>query len=111
MGALHDGPERFDGAVGSRILHQDAVHTFERFGGGVGNHDIDAQRFGSHAYDGDRLRMTPRVDEKRGRRLLVHPVQYRHCLGGRGCFVEQRRVGDVHARQVGAHRLEVQQRF
>ena len=34
-----------------------------------------------------------------------------HRLGGGGGFVQQRCIGDVHPGEVGAHRLEVDQRF
>ena len=35
----------------------------------------------------------------------------RHRFGGGGGFVEQRRVGDLERRQVGDHRLEIEERF
>ena len=41
----------------------------------------------------------------------TQPAAHRHRLGRRGRLVEQRRVGEVHAGEVGDHRLEVQERL
>src|SRR6185436_7304917 len=44
-------------------------------------------------------------------RPRIDPQQHRHRLGGRRRFVEQRRVGDLHPRQLRHHRLEIEERF
>ena len=44
-------------------------------------------------------------------RVGLHPVQHRHRFGGGSRLVEQRRVGDLHARQVAHHRLKREQRL
>ena len=43
--------------------------------------------------------------------LALHAMQQRHRLAGRGAFVQQRRVGHRHPRQVRDHRLEVEERL
>ena len=78
----------------------------------VADDHLDTQRLGACLYDLDRLRMASLGDEERAslrppRRARAHV----HRLGGRGGFVEQRRVRDRQAGQVDHHRLEVEQRL
>ena len=115
VGPGDDLVERGHFPVRRRILQQHAEHL--RVGPPlrrVSHLDLDAQRFGPPPQHVDRLRETAPRDEEpvgRGPRPRLHPVQQRHRLGGRRRFVEQRRVGDRHAGEVGHHGLEVQQRF
>jgi hypothetical protein len=50
-------------------------------------------------------------DQEGVRLRLRRTLGQGHRLGGGGGFVQQRGVGDLHAGQVGAHLLEVDQRF
>ena len=43
--------------------------------------------------------------------LRLHAMHHRHRLGGGGRLVEQRRVGDLHPRQIAHHRLEIEERL
>ncbi len=103
-----------DVAVGGRILHQ---HAEGRLGEVVllvmADDDLDTQRFGAGAHDGQRLRVDEFGDEEdvgvgaAGPRALAEG----HGLGRGRTFVQQRGVGDLQAGQVSDHRLEVDQRF
>ncbi len=77
----------------------------------VGDDDIEAERRGARLHDTDRLGVRVDVDDERAAGVGVHPVTERHRLGGGRGLVEQRRVRQVHAGEVGDHRLEVQERL
>ncbi|KGS64740.1 hypothetical protein X979_6101 [Burkholderia pseudomallei MSHR7527] len=98
-------------AVRARILQQ---HAERVRGGGVGGRarlHFDADRLRARLDHFERLRQHVVGDVEHVRLRLADALQQRHRFGcGRG-FVEQRRVGDLEARQVGDHLLEVQQRL
>ncbi len=100
-----------DLAEGVGVLQQHAegvdVHRFAV----IGDDDFDAQGLGAGADHFQRLRVHAAGDEEGVRLRLARTLGQRHRLGGGGGFVEQRSVGDLHARQVGAHGLEIDQRF
>ena len=88
-----------DRTVGARVLEQHAEHALGRqVGFGLAHDHVDPDRLGAGAHDVDRLRMALGVDEEHVARLRVGPPQQRHRLGRGGRFVEQRRVGQIHAR-------------
>ena len=85
-----------------------------RGGANVGHVDLDAERLGASPHHLYRLvkavggdQEAPRVGALPG----LQPEQHRHRLGRRGGFVEQRRVGDLHPRQVRDGGLKIQQRL
>ena len=102
-----------------RRLRQHSEHVVQavplpRRGPDVGHVDPDAQRLGAPPHHGHRLGKAVRRDEKAprvGALPGLQPEQHRHRLGRRGGLVEQRRVGDLHPRQVRDGGLEVQQRL
>ena len=99
-----------DAAIGCRLLHQgreDAVRV-ERLV--IADLDLDSERFGARADHFDRLRMAAFGSEEPPLSPLVGPAK-RHRFGGGRRFVQQGGVRDVQPREVGDHRLEVQQRF
>ena len=80
----------------------------------VGHVDLDAERLGAPPHHLDRLgkaigrdQEAPRIGALPG----LQPEQHRHRLGRRGGLVEQRRVGDLHPRQVRDGGLKIQQRL
>ena len=61
-------------------------------------------------HDSNGLRMTIFIDEKFP--LLLHNrMAHSHRFGGGGRFIQQRRIRQWQTRQVGHHRLKIQQRF
>ena len=106
-------------AGGVRRLHEHSEHVVQaaarpRRGPDVGHVDRDAERLGTSPHHRYRLRKAggrdqeaPRVGSPPG----LHAEQHGHRLGRRGGLVEQRRVGDLHPRQVRDGGLEVQQRL
>jgi hypothetical protein len=109
-------PSRFVGR-----LHQRAEHAVAELG--LRHHlvrrqqNLDPERLRPRAKDVERLRKTG-VGHQELRRahtplnpLRLHPRQHGHRLGGGGRFVEQRCIGDLHPRQVGHHRLKIEERF
>ncbi len=111
--ALGERAEVARAAVGGRILHQradDAARELERVG--IGDHDVHALRRGARSHDGDRLRMALLVhQEDRVGPRLHDGVGHVHRFGGRRGLVEQRCVRDGQRREVGDHRLEIEQRL
>ncbi len=73
--------------------------------------ELDADRLGARAQHGDRLRMGVGVDEERVAGVAALAAGHRHRLCRSGRLVEHRGVGDVHAGEVGDHRLEVEERL
>ncbi len=101
-----------DTATRAGVLQQHAeTIRDDMFAVRVGNDHGDPQRFGPGAYDLDGLRKTVGVDEEHVALIAVDPVEQRHRFGRGGRLVEHRRVCDLHAGEVGDHRLEVQERF
>ena len=76
---------------------------------GVGDTDLNAQWPGAGADHVYHLWVAVGVHEEGVAFAPVGPSQQRHCLGSGRCLVEKRRVGQVHSRQVGDHRLESQE--
>ena len=70
---------------------------------------LPAERLGACAHDGDRLRVTIRVDKESRSAVAPQAMRHRHRFRGGGCFVEQRSIGDGEAGQVGDHCLEIEQ--
>ena len=77
----------------------------------IGGDDLDAQRLGAGGEHGCGLPVHVGVHGQPVRRATHRPVHQRHRLGGRGAFVEHRRVGNLQPGEVGDHGLEVQQRL
>ena len=104
-----------DPAAFVRVLHEEAERVVvEVHGGRICLAHDQPQRLGTRSQHRSGLRPGARRHQERapGRRpLRLHAVQQRHRLGGRRGLVEQRRVGDVHARQVADHGLEIEQRL
>ena len=104
--------------VGGRVLQQHAERLLAREveALGVADPHVDAQRLGARAHDFDRLRVTGGRDQKHAAPVLLggdgrQRVKHVHRFGGGGRLVQQRRIRDRQAGQIGHHRLEVQQRF
>ncbi|MNO93648.1 hypothetical protein D3C76_852510 [compost metagenome] len=72
---------------------------------------VDTQWLGTGTQDVEGLRVAMLGGEERRGLVLRQPLAEGHGLGGGGGFIEQRRVGDLHAGQVADQGLEVQQRF
>ena len=77
----------------------------------IAHDDVDSERLGARAHDVDRLRVRVGVDEEHVAPLGVDPVEHRHGLGRGRALVEERRIREIHRREVAHHRLEVQQRL
>ncbi len=77
----------------------------------VADDHLDPDRLGPGCDHLDGLRMRVGVDEEHAAGLRVEPMTQRHRLGGRGPFVEERGVRDVHAGEIAHHGLEVQECF
>ena len=75
------------------------------------NLHFDSERLGARLQHRDRLRMTIAGDQEYVALALRTALRKRHRLCGGSRFIEQRRIGDLHAGQVSHHRLEVDQRF
>ena len=100
-----------DRAERVRVLQQHAVAVDA---GGVlvvADVQFDVEAVGAGAQHLERLRMHAAGDEEHVRLRLGRTLGQRHRLGGGSAFVEQRGIGDVHAGEVGAQGLEVDQRF
>ncbi len=74
--------------------------------------DVDAERLRTRLDDRDRVRVAALVDDEAARRVLRRETaRHRHRFRRGGGFVEQRRVRELHPREVADHRLEVQERL
>ena len=112
MKLVGKGAVVFESPVGSRIRHQGAKAVAVRLKRTpVANHDVDIERLGPRGNDRDRLRMALVADEETVTFLARVPRQHAHGLGRSRTLVEQRGVGDLHAREIDHHRLIVQQRL
>jgi hypothetical protein len=94
-----------------RILQQGPERARIACGRGRADHDVDADRLSARAQHFDRLRQHVVGDKENGRRRFARALDQGHRLRRGGRFVEHRRVGHVHAGQIGDHLLEVQQRL
>ncbi len=111
MGPLGEAGEVVDDTVGGRVLDE---HPEEPLTGEVdrldrADVDVDAVRLRLGADDRDRLGMTVLGDEEAVLAGLRDRVAQGHGLAGGGGLVEERRVGEGQAREIGHHRLEVEQ--
>jgi hypothetical protein len=112
--------ERFqirERAGGVGVLQQRAEHAaIERHRVDRADVELDFERLRARSQDVDRLGKA-RVAHQEQAALavagLVRPdaVQQRHGLGGGRGLVQQRRVRHFHPREVGDHRLKIEQRF
>ena len=95
------------------VLHQHAVGLGQVGGGDVVDHvDADADGVGPGLHHGDGLRERVGGDHEARAVALGHQAgAHGHGLGGGCALVEQRRVGQLGAGEVGDHGLEVQQRL
>ena len=102
------------GAGRARILqHQrKRLHRADRrriAGGDIHQSDPDRPRPGRQ--HGACLRMQISRNRQHVGFRLAEAVRHRHRFRRGGRLVEQRCIGDLHARQVADHRLKIQQRF
>ena len=114
VGPLDEGAEVLDVALGVRVLEERAEGVVtEVVGVGIAHGHVVAQRFRPRAHEVDRLRVDPVGDEEGVPRVaaLLGAFSERHGLGGGGGLVQHGGVGDVQAREIHDHRLEVQQRL
>ena len=101
-----------DRAVRRGILDERAENRLVEFEGRKISHDdLDPERARPGLHDLDRLRMTIIRDEKYCASASGRGAAERHGLGRGGPFVEQRSIGNIERRQVGDHRLKIQERF
>ena len=102
-----------DAAGGARILHEDGADAgVVGEGVDVVDDDLDLQRLHPRLHDGDGLRVGVFTDKDLLRPGLTAQAQgHREGFGDGGAFVEQARIGDLHAREVDDHRLVVEQRL
>jgi hypothetical protein len=112
-----DGEVEFpDRARGARVGQQDAeeVPAEPEPGESLGkvlDDELDAERLGPRAQDGEGLRQGVSVDDEPGGRRPPGPAHERHGFGGGGGLVEQGGVRDGQPGEVGDHGLEVEEGF
>ena len=80
----------------------------------LANGQLDAQPFGPRLDNVDGLRVEAFGNEERARIGLLlfaaaRVIEHHHGFSGRRRLIQQRSVGERHARQVGDHRLEYHQ--
>ncbi len=121
MRTFDNRPGIFYQTVIVRVLQQDAKDRrveFQRIS--FRNPQRKAEGLGAAAQHLERLRKASRRHDERipiffpvfrTREPLLDAMQHRHGFGRRGGLVEQRCVGNLGARQIAHHRLEVEQRF
>ena len=101
--------------VGRRVLHQHAEQRARppKSTSSAGpTRTLDAERLRARAHHGDGLRVAVLGHEERlARAPRASGAAHVHRLGRGGGLVEQRRVGQRQAGEVGHHRLEVEQRL
>ena len=100
-----------DAAGRTGILKQGAENRGRIKIRGIADDYSKAQRLGPRLNDRDRLRMAIAIDEEAVRFRLRHPPRHGHGLGGGGCFVEQRGVGDLEPGEIDDHGLKIKQCF
>ncbi|MBS1264889.1 MAG: hypothetical protein MAG471_00717 [Acidimicrobiaceae bacterium] len=109
---LHDTVEGSQASAGPRKRDQRPEHvvvTRQLEGPRIGHLNSDTERPGAGPDHLDHLWVTVGVHEEGVAVTPMGPLQQGHCLGSRGCLVEEGCVGQVHSRQVGDHRLETQE--
>ena len=101
------------GAIGARILQQRAEHrVVERERARIAHLHHDPARRCTRFDHRDRLRMTVVADQEHiTRGAATRAEAQRHRFRGGRAYVEQRRIGDLQAREIDHHRLIIQQRF
>ena len=105
-----------DSTVARRILHQaaeDPIPKALHIEVVMHSHDdLDARRLRPPANDLDRLRVAG-LRDKEERTFLVSRVaeKHRHRFGSRRTLVEERSVGNLEAREIDHHGLEVEERL
>ncbi len=77
----------------------------------VTDDEFDPHRLGPGPEHGEGLRVQVVMHEEALRLRLRLTSGHRHRLGGRGGFVEQRRVGDIESGELGDEGLEVEDRL
>mmetsp|Transcript_26413 Transcript_26413/g.67196 ORF Transcript_26413/g.67196 Transcript_26413/m.67196 type:complete len:1036 (+) Transcript_26413:699-3806(+) len=101
-----------DGAVSGGGLQQHAAHVLavaeRRL---VHHHRLQPQPLRARLAHRDGLGVALAGDEELGLLAARHGGAHGHGLSGGGRLVQQRRVGDGHAREVTHHGLEVEQRL
>ena len=113
VGALGEAGEVAHDAVRGRVLHQHAEELLAREVDLLdrAHVDLDPEGLRLRAHDRDRLRVAVLRHEEAVLAGPGHRAAQRHRLaGGRG-LVEERRVGEGQAGEVGHHRLVVEQRL
>ncbi len=114
LGVGDDGREVAHPARGPGVLHEQPEHVpdaIERLGSvEVDDGQLDPERDGAGAQDGQGLRQHVGVDREDGALgCLGGAPGERHGLGGGGALVQERGVRDVEAGEVGDRGLEVQE--
>jgi len=111
MRALRETPKVADRPICRRVLDERADHAgLEDECFGFSDDETDPPGLRSRPHHRDGLRMTILVHEKDRRSLdAAYGERQAHRLGRRRRLVEQRGVGDRQRRQIGHHRLEVEQ--
>ena len=98
-------------AAASRIADQNAKAAIPIRCFGRGKLNLDSDRLGPRAQNGQRLWMRVGIDPENGALAAMRAERHRHALGG-GCrLIKKRAVGDVHAGQLGDHCLKIQDRL
>ncbi len=108
----HTGPVPHR-TISARILQQHPEHALRQLlDRAVGHDQLDAHRLRPRPQHRERLRQHPRIDHEHlaGAPRRRTPRQ-QHRLGRRARLVQQARPRHRQARQIGDHRLEVQQRL
>ena len=75
----------------------------------IGADEFDLERLGAGGENGERLWVGVSIDDEDGAGGRVRPHGEGHSLCGRRGFIEHRGVRDLHADEVGDHRLEREQ--
>ena len=111
VGALGEAGEVADDAVRGRVLHEHAEEALGREVDALhrAHVDVDPEGRRLRAHDRDRLRVAVLRHEEAVLAGLRHRAAQRHRLGGGRGLVEEGRVGEGQAGEVGHHRLVVEQ--
>ena len=113
-GGVHAGGEItvvLDATIRRGILHEGAEERgVERGVTPWSGDDVESERLGARAEEGDGLRMDVVRHEKLGAGAF-DPMGHGHGFGRGGGFVEERGVRNFHTGQVGDHGLEIEESF
>ena len=112
MGPIHELGIIVDTPVACRVLQQSAKNGLSKIKFSmVSDDEIDTPGVRPRFYHVNGLRMTLFRNKKC---IAVRPakaVAHAHSLGRCGSFIQKRRVRHLQSRQIGNHRLEIQQSF